>query len=179
VTPSAAASSAVSSGRPAARGEAGGGGGRAAQVPAPLADPPAFRFLNEIGIIGQLSRNRFERVLPGGLTVAQFSVLNHFVRLGGERSLVELARAFQVSKPAMGKLVHKLAYQALLRVRDNPDDSRGKLVSITAAGNALRHQAVAVLAPEIARLEAELGDPLFEHLLPGLVRIREWLDRNR
>jgi len=135
--------------------------------------------MNEIGIIGQLSRNRFERVLPDGLTVAQFGVLNHFVRLGGERSLVELARSFQVSKPAMGKLVHKLEEQALVAVRDNPDDSRGKLVSITAAGRTLRGEAVAALAPELARLQDELGDPLFERLLPGLVRIREWLDRNR
>jgi DNA-binding MarR family transcriptional regulator len=135
--------------------------------------------MNEIGIIGQLSRNRFERVLPGGLTVAQFGVLNHFVRLGGERSLVELARSFQVSKPAMGKLVHKLEEQALVAVRDNPDDSRGKLVSITTAGRVLRGEAVAALDPELARLQDELGDPLFERLLPGLVRIREWLDRNR
>jgi DNA-binding MarR family transcriptional regulator len=142
-------------------------------------DPPAFRFLNEIGIIGQLSRSHFERVLPHGLTFAQFGVLNHFVRLGGERSLVALARSFQVSKPAMGKLVHKLEDQAFVAVRDNPADSRGKLVTITSAGRALRAEAVAALAPEIARLHEEIGNPVFERLLPDLVRVREWLDRNR
>jgi DNA-binding MarR family transcriptional regulator len=152
---------------------------RPRSTPSATADPAAFRLLNEIGIIGQLSRNRFERVLPQELSVAQFSLLNHFVRLGGERSLVELARSFQVSKPAMGKLVHKLADEALLAVRDNPHDSRGKLVSITDAGTALRHSALAALGPEVARMQAELGDPLFEALLPGLVRIREWFDHNR
>jgi DNA-binding MarR family transcriptional regulator len=154
----------------------------AAQAP-PIAgaglDPPAFRLLNEIGIIGQLSRSRFERVLPGGLTIAQFGVLNHFVRLGGERSLVALARSFQVSKPAMGKLVHKLEDQALVTVRDKPSDSRGKLVSITRAGHAMRAEAVAALAPEIARLQHEIGNPVFERLLPDLVRVRQWLDDNR
>jgi hypothetical protein len=43
-------------------------------------DPLAFRVFNEIGIIEQLSRNLFERVLPDGLTLPQFTVLNHFVR---------------------------------------------------------------------------------------------------
>ena len=39
-----------------------------------------FRFFNEIGIIEQLSRNAFERVMPGGMKLSQFTVLNHFVR---------------------------------------------------------------------------------------------------
>ena len=138
-----------------------------------------FRFFNEVGIIEQLARTRFERVLPAGLSIAQFSVLNHFVRLGGEPSLVALARAFQVSKPAMGKLVRKLAEQGLVDVRGDPDDARGKRVTITAAGVSMRHAAVAALAPEAARLGAALGDDTFERLLPALQRVRQWLDTNR
>ena len=60
-------------------------------------DPLVFAFFNEIGIIEQLARNAFERVMPDGLRLPHFSVLNHFVRLGGERSPGELARAFQVA----------------------------------------------------------------------------------
>ena len=41
----------------------------------------AYVFFNEIAIIDQLGRNRFERVLPDGLSMAGFSLLNHFVRL--------------------------------------------------------------------------------------------------
>jgi len=143
------------------------------------ADPTVFRFFNEIGIIEQLARNRFERVMPQGLTVAQFSVLNHFVRLGGERSLVELARSFQVSKAAMGKLVGKLYAQGLVAVRANPADSRGKLVSVTRTGARVRDQAVRHLAPTLALLRASLGDDHLERMLPGLVRVRQWLDENR
>jgi DNA-binding MarR family transcriptional regulator len=143
------------------------------------ADPPAFRVLNEIGIIEQLARNRFERVLPPGLSIAQFSVLNHFVRLGGEPSLVALSRAFQVSKPAMGKLVRKLADQGLLGVDDDPADRRGKRVRITAAGVAMRHACIAALGPEVARLQAGLGEDAFASLLPGLARLRQWLDTHR
>ncbi len=148
-------------------------------APADPADPVAFRVLNEIGIIDQLARNRFERVLPQGLSIAQFSVLNHFVRLGGEPNLVALSRAFQVSKPAMGKLVHRLAEQGLLDVRADPDDARGKRVKITESGVAMRHACVAALAPEVARLHDALGNDGFERLLPALQRLRQWLDTHR
>ena len=142
-------------------------------------DPAAFRFFNEIGIIEQLARTRFDRVLPNSMSVAQFSVLNHFVRLGGERSLVELARAFQVSKPAMGKLVQRLAARRLLALRGNPDDSRGKLVSLTPRGAAARDAAIAALAPELARLQRALGAMVFADSLENLARVRQWLDDNR
>jgi len=142
-------------------------------------DPVAFRFFNEIGIIEQLARTRFDRVLPKTMTVAQFTVLNHFVRLGGERSLVELARAFQVSKPAMGKLVQRLEAQGFLALRGNPDDSRGKLVSVTARGKSAREAAIEALMPELARLQRALGTEVLSSALPGLSRVRQWLDENR
>jgi len=151
----------------------------AGPAPAAKADPAAFRVLNEIGIIDQLARNRLERMLPQGLSIAQFTVLNHFVRLGGEPSLVALSRAFQVSKPAMGKLVHRLAEQGLLDVRADPDDARGKRVTITESGIAMRHACVAALAPEVARLHDALGEDGFERLLPALQRLRQWLDTHR
>jgi DNA-binding MarR family transcriptional regulator len=142
-------------------------------------DPAAFRFFNEVGIIEQLARTRFDRVLPKNMSVAQFSVLNHFVRLGGERSLVELARAFQVSKPAMGKLVQRLAAQRLLALRGNPDDSRGKLVSLTPRGAAARDAAIVALEPELVRLQRALGAEVFAASLANLARVRQWLDDNR
>ena len=164
---------------PAARATARRAAPAAGRGRGPGEDPVVFRYFNEIGIIEQLARTRFERVLPGGLSIAQFSVLNHFVRLGGEPSLVGLSRAFQVSKPAMGKLVHKLADQGLLEVRGDPDDARGKRVSITDAGIAMRNAALAALAPEAARLTEAFGESTFEQALPGLQRVRQWLDTHR
>lgn len=142
-------------------------------------DPPVFRLFNEIGIIEQLARTRFERVQPAGLSLAQFTVLNHFVRLGGERSLVELARAFQVSKAAIGKLARKLDDAGYLRVRANPSDQRGKLVSITPAGRRARDAAMRAVAPQMARLAEQFGEDEIARLLPALERIRVWMDAHR
>jgi len=40
-----------------------------------------FRLLNEIGIIAQLSCTLLEARLPSGFVLAQFSVLNHLIRV--------------------------------------------------------------------------------------------------
>jgi len=145
----------------------------------PGADPPLFRLLNEIGIIEQLARSRFERLQPDGLPLSQFSVLNHFVRLGGERNLVALARAFQVTKASMTNTVQKLEARGWVQLRPDPADGRAKLVSITPAGRLARQRAIA----RLEGLLAELGEafPAYEVLdaLPFLTRLRRHLDATR
>lgn len=145
----------------------------------PLDDPLEFQFFNEIGIIEQLARNRFERVLPGEMRIAHFGVLNHFARLGGERSLVNLARAFQVSKPAMTNTVQRLEASGFVKVRPDPEDGRGKLVSLTAAGLRARQSAVAALGSEIALMRQALPPEVFADALASLTTVRQWLDENR
>lgn len=44
--------------------------------------PVYFHMFTEISIIEHLARNRLEKVLPDGMSMAQFGVLNHFSRLG-------------------------------------------------------------------------------------------------
>ncbi len=145
----------------------------------PKGDPPEFRFFNEVGIIEQLARNRFERVMPKGMSMAQFSVLNHFVRLGGSKQQVDLARAFQVSKPAMTRTVRKLRDKGYVRVEPDPLDGRGKLVSITAAGRAARDDAIDRLAPVLAEFRGAVDGKDIGRVIPVLESARIWLDENR
>ncbi len=146
---------------------------------APPRDPVLFRFLNEIGIIEQLSRNAFERVMPDGMKLSQFTVLNHFVRLGGTRSPAELASAFQVTRGAMTNTLQKLESKGYIEIRPDPQDGRGKQVTITDAGVAARTAAVAALAPHLDRLSGLLDLSEIEAVLPALVRLREILDEDR
>jgi len=147
--------------------------------PPAASDPVLFRFFNEVGIIEQLARNQFERVMPHAMSLAQFSLLNHFVRLGGERSLADLARSFQVSRAAMTKLVRKLETAGFVRVQPNPTDSRGKLVSVTPRGERARNAAIAALAPLLGQLQREFDREDVERALPLLERMRAWLDTHR
>ena len=79
-------------------------------------DPLLFTLFNEIGIISQLSNAAFEKVLPDGLKVSHFSVLNHLARLGDNKSPSSLASAFQVTKGAMTNTLGRLEARGLVKV---------------------------------------------------------------
>jgi DNA-binding MarR family transcriptional regulator len=138
-----------------------------------------FEVLNEVGIVEQLSRNRFEAAMADGLKVPHFAVLNHLVRLGDGKSLKSLARAFQLSKGAMTNTVQRLAARGLVRVEADPADRRGKRVFLTAAGRARREAAIATLSPDLAALAAALGPAEAEVLRDGLEALRRLLDAMR
>ena len=142
-------------------------------------DPLAFELLNEVGIISQLSQNRATRLMAPALNMSQFSLLNHFTRLGGERSLVQLAGALQVTKAAMTNTVGRLRDKGLLEVRPDPVDGRGKLVSLTPLGMAARQLAVAQLGRELAGLGAELSADEMAAALLAMRKLRVWFDQHR
>ena len=136
-------------------------------------------MLNEIGIIAQLATNTFERRMPEGMTMAQFTVLNHFARLGGERSPNELARAFQVTKGTMTSTLQRVEAHGWITIRPDAKDGRAKRVAITPSGRRARDTAIRALAPALAELATALSDESFEAALPFLTRLRAHLDQAR
>ena len=143
-------------------------------------DPLAFRVFNEIGIIDQLASHGFSQVLPGRMTPAQFTVLNHFVRLGHTwRTPAQLASAFQVSRPTITSTLSRLERAGLIRIDPDPDDGRAKRVSLTAKGRAMREECIARLAAPLADVERNVPPELLEQLLPLLSQLRQIIDRMR
>ena len=145
----------------------------------PPETPLAFRLFMEIGIIEQLALSRLERGLPDGLKVSQFGVLSHLVRLGGEWSPARLANAFQVTKGAMTNTLQRLEKRGLVRVLTDPHDGRGKLVSITEAGQEMRQRCVESVSPFLDDLSREIPDQDFASALPILEKVRKYLDTHR
>ena len=138
-----------------------------------------FRMFTEIGIINQLSSKRLERVLPDGVSIAQFSVLNHFVRLGGQWAPSRLARAFQVTKGAMTNTLQRLEAQGLVKIVADPADARAKLVEITAAGRKMRETCVRATSPIVSDVSASLQLDEVRAALPVLEKLRKVLDAAR
>lgn len=142
--------------------------------------PPVFRLFNEIGIINQLSTKMFERALPKGMTQAQFTILNHFVRLGHhERSPAELASAFQVTRPTMTSTLARMERAGLVTIRPDPQDGRGKLVSVTDKGRKMRETCIAAGAVFVPVLDSLMTKAELEAILPPLTRLRVVLDEMR
>ncbi len=144
-----------------------------------VTDPPLYVFFNEIGIINQLVTTKLERSLPDGLRLSHFSVLSNFVRLGGVRSPAQLASAFQVTKGAMTNTLQKLEAKGLIRIRTNPEDGRGKLVTITDKGRRVRNKAVMSLAPAFVEFEEAFSHAAVKKALPFLQEVRAYLDNAR
>jgi len=143
-------------------------------------DPLSFQVFNEIGIINQLTTAAFAAVLPKGMTIAQFTVLNHFVRLGhDQRSPANLANAFQITRPTMTSTLARMEKAGLVAIRSDPDDGRGKLVSVTDAGRQMREECLRRLAGPIREAEAVLSPKVMAKLLPLLRDVREKLDKLR
>ena len=138
-----------------------------------------FRMFTEIGIINQLSSNRLERALPEGISQAQFGVLNHFVRLGGQWAPTRLARAFQVTKGAMTHTLQRLEDQGLIKIAPDPADARAKLVEITGAGRRKRDACVRATRPMMEDLFETLRQEDVRTALPFLEALRKTLDERR
>jgi len=139
-----------------------------------------FAFFNEIGIIEQLSRNAFERVLPDGLSLAGFGVLNHFVRLSKDAdSPAKLAQAFQVTKGAMTNTLQRLEALGCVAIAPSSEDGRVKLVRLTERGRALREACIARLEPLLAALFRDIDPAELAAVTPTLAKVRALLDAAR
>lgn len=141
--------------------------------------PVLFRFFTEIGIIEQLARAKIEGVLPEGIKISQFAVLNHLARLQGKWSPARLASAFQVTKAAMTNTLQRLESRKLIKIEDDPNDGRAKLVSLSKAGQTMRNNCLENIGPVLAELEVEIGLQKISTALPVLEEVREYLDEHR
>ncbi|MEO1106022.1 MAG: winged helix DNA-binding protein [Devosia sp.] len=138
-----------------------------------------FAVFNEIGIIEQLARTQFEAVMPDGLLLPHFSVLNHLVRLGDDKPLNRLAFAFQVTKGTMTNTIQRLERRGYVVVRPDPTDGRGKRVFLTDEGRAVREAAINALGPMLDALAKEVKPDVFKAVLPHLSQLRAVLDEMR
>ncbi|MFX0545500.1 MarR family winged helix-turn-helix transcriptional regulator [Roseovarius sp. S1116L3] len=136
----------------------------------------AVALFSEILTNDQLIRNQLSRVLPKGMEVSHFSVLNHLARAGVERSPAELAKNFHVTRGAMTNTLHKLEWAGYVHIRPDWDDARRKLVSISPVGRTARDAAVASITPLISEVVAELGEGQVRAALPVLRSLRARLE---
>ncbi|MEM8854889.1 MAG: MarR family transcriptional regulator [Pseudomonadota bacterium] len=138
-----------------------------------------FAVFNEIAIIEQLARTQLEAVMPDGLLLPHFGVLNHLVRLGDDKPLNRLAFAFQVTKGTMTNTIQRLERRGYVVVRPDPSDGRGKRVFITEEGRAVRETAIAALGPMLDALAKKVEPAVFASILPHLSHLRAVLDEMR
>jgi DNA-binding MarR family transcriptional regulator len=138
----------------------------------PAGDPLAVALFGEVFMVEQLARGRLSRVLPKGMELSQFMVLNHLAGTGEERTPAQLAHAFHVTRGAMTNTLAKLERAGHVHIRPDWDDARRKRVSISPAGRAARDAAIAAIAPVLAEVVRAAGPDRVRAALPVLRELR-------
>ncbi|MEM6938623.1 MAG: MarR family transcriptional regulator [Pseudomonadota bacterium] len=132
----------------------------------------AIMLISELLAADHVIRSRLARVLPKGMEISHFSVLNHLSWQKGETSPARLAEKFGVTRGAMTNTVNKLEWAGYIHVRPDWDDARRKMVTISPAGRLARDTAVAALTPMIDQVVEDLGEDQARAALPILREIR-------
>lgn len=136
----------------------------------------AVALFSEILTNEQLIRNRLSRVLPKGMEISHFSVLNHLARTGDERSPAQLAKSFHVTRGAMTNTLSKLEWAGYVHIRPDWDDARRKMVAISPSGRQARDAAIAAITPMVSELISDLGEDKVRASLPVLRELRSKLE---
>lgn len=132
----------------------------------------AIALFTELMATDQLVRARLSRVLPRGMEISHFSVLNHLAWVSDERTPAQLAETFHVTRGAMTNTLSKLEWSGFVHIRPDWDDARRKLVSISPAGRQARDLAVGAVMPVINQMVEKLGADQVRGALPILREMR-------
>ena len=136
----------------------------------------AVALFSEILTNEQLVRNMLGRVLPKGMEISHFSVLNHLANVTNERSPAQLAKSFHVTRGAMTNTLSKLEWAGYIHVRPDWDDARRKMVAISPAGRQARDAALTAITPMISDVVETLGENKVRTALPVLRELRVALE---
>lgn len=139
-------------------------------------DDLAAALFSELFMVDQLARNRISRVLPKGMELSHFGVLNLLARLQEERTPAQLARSFHVTRGAMSNTLAKLEWAGYIHVRPDWDDARRKFVSISPSGRSARNAALEAITPLIGNQVRGIGADRVRVLIPVLRELRSSLE---
>lgn len=135
-------------------------------------DDLAITLFGELFMADQLARNRISKVLPKGMELSHFGVLNHLARLKEERTPAQLAKSFHVTRGAMTNTLAKLEWAGHVHIRPDWDDARRKFVAISPSGRQARDAAVLAIVPIIGGVVKTLGADRVRAVLPVLREMR-------
>ena len=133
----------------------------------------AVSLFGEILALDQLVRARLAKVLPKGMELSHFSVLNQLSHTKIEKTPAQIAKSFRVTRGAITNTLNKLELSGYIHIRPDWDDARRKMVSISPAGIVARNNALVAVTPIINELISEMGEERLKAIVPILRDLRQ------
>ena len=141
-------------------------------------DPYNFASLilfSEISTVDQLIRAQISKSLPDGMAISHLSVLNHLSSMKNERTPMQLAKSFHVTKGAMTNTLSKLETSGYIHVRPDWNDARRKQVTISKSGIEAQRGAINSIKPVLTKVINRLGQAKAASVLPIIRELRHTL----
>ena len=134
----------------------------------------AILLFSELLAADHAVRGSLTRILPKGMEISHFSVLNVLAFKGEESTPAKLAERFNVTRGAMTNTLNRLEWAGQIHLRPDWDDARRKFVAISPAGLAARDQALKAIEPILSETSGAIG---VERVRNALQTIREMRQR--
>ena len=135
-------------------------------------------LLSEVGAIEQIARAKLDNALTDNLNVSNFALLNHFNRRKEEKTPLQLAKTFNVTKGAMTNTLNKLEKLGYIHIRPDWEDARKKLVSISQSGIEARNNAMKLIKPLLKKIISNKINVNERELLAELRKFREKVENS-
>ena len=135
-------------------------------------------LLSEVGAIEQIARAKLDSALTDNLNISNFALLNHFSRRQEEKTPLQLAKTFNVTKGAMTNTLNKLEKLGYLHIRPDWEDARKKLVSISQSGIDARNNAMNLIKPLLNKIISNAININERELLIELRKFREKVEKS-
>ena len=136
----------------------------------------AVPLFGEILALDQLVRNRLAKVLPKGMELSHFSVLNQLSHTKIERTPAQIAKSFRVTRGAITNTLNKLELSGYIHVRPDWEDARRKMICISPAGIVARNNALTAVTPILKELARDMGEERLKAIVPILRELRQKLE---
>lgn len=135
-------------------------------------DSLSISLFSELFMADQLARNKLSKVLPKGMELSHFTVLNHLSQLSEPRTPAQIAKSFALTRGAMTNTLNKLEWAGYVHISPDWDDARRKQVIISPAGRAARDSAISAIAPMIGDIVKKVGEDKVRNAVPVLRELR-------
>jgi len=132
-------------------------------------------LFSEITTIDQLIRTQISRSLPEGMAISHLSVLNHLSSVKNEKTPMQLAKSFHVTKGAMTNTLSKLESSGYIHVRPDWNDARRKQITISKSGLEAQREAINSITPILSKVIQKLGKEKADTVLPIIRELRNIL----
>ena len=134
-------------------------------------------LFSEISTIDQLIRAKISKILPDNMAISHLSVLNHLSSIQNEKSPMQLAKSFHVTKGAMTNTLSKLEASGYINIRPDWNDARKKQITISKAGVEAQLEAIKSITPILNKAISKLGKDKATLVLPIIRELRNILSK--